>query len=410
MAFDRQPFASTHPAINALFAAEFAQSQAQRQAEAQAMANETARAQIGAQTQLAQSQMRQAQVQQDYNNLFREREFQSRSDAEQARQKLYEDQLKIDKAYKEGILKSGGLTVEDKRKADIAATNAAAKAAALRFQDLYETNLATELEAARKSKAAEWFTTSSGAAKAMENEEDPARIAAVAKAWANTVKVITADRTGAGQLVIPDMKSRTFSPVLLDDSGNMLGLPAASSNPAALGKSSATTPSGGLTQGEKIGAVTTIGGELVKKGLNSLADMFKIGGTNAVPSTVTTNAAPAGAVVAEPTTTGTNAPSVKTFYGSRIFLLTPEDDAILRNAMDGAPSEAAKTNVFQRFMRYLIESGRAVDTNERVGGIRVEIPASDGAAIPGLSNPSYLDSALGPRFGEPERYGAPFNP
>ncbi len=409
MAFDRQPFASTHPAINALFAAEFAQSQAQRQAEAQAMANETARAQIGAQTQLAQSQMRQAQVQQDYNNLFREREFQSRSAAEQARQKLYEDQLKIER---DKIGPTRETLMKEVRAQQIIDANATAVNDARRANAMHQIELEKEIAAAKKglywsSSKAVYDDKKSAEYRALEN-----------KVHQNVRRALLAEKGGALNNIVADPNTFIFSPVQFDAEGKVIISPAPTAvtvpDPAALATSSATTPSGGLTQGEKIGAVTAIGGELVKKGLNSLADMFKIGGTTATPTTpttTTTNAAPAAVVPTEPTTTGTNAPSVKTFYGSRIFLLTPEDDAILRNAMDGAPSEAAKTNVFQRFMRYLIESGRAVDTNERVGGIRVEIPASDGAAsIPGLSNPSYLDSALGPRFGEPERYGAPFNP
>src|SRR6266576_3876836 len=105
--FDTQPFASTNPAVGQLFGLEFAQRQAQRQADQQFAANLTAQQQIRAQAALAQAQQQSNAQQQQYNNLFREREFQSREKGDKERNALFEKQLGIDKAYKEGIVGGG---------------------------------------------------------------------------------------------------------------------------------------------------------------------------------------------------------------------------------------------------------------------------------------------------------------
>ena len=237
--YNVQPFASTHPAIDALFTREFAQSQADREAAARAAASSIARAQIGAQSQLAQSQLEEARAQQDYNRLFREREFQARQDAEKVRQGQVDRQL--------GILEKGTPNVETEReRVRIASINAAAQAAAARFKAAYDAALETNLAAGKKSDVESlwlnglWPGSTKTIDDAWTDPKYPKRQKVEMETWNSVLGKLQKDPEL--QFVIPDPKNRVFRPAQLDSAGKLI-IPAVTTsdspiNPAALGATS----------------------------------------------------------------------------------------------------------------------------------------------------------------------------
>lgn len=418
--FDRQPFSSTNPAIDALFTREFANRQAQRQEDVQAAADATARAQIAAQSELARAQMQQAASQYDYNRLFKEREFQAKEAGDKVREEQYNRLLGIQEAaygVKPGMDKQ-------RRAQAIIDANANASNDASRANAMFEIELNNQLAADAKKRG--WF---GGLGKPLDKNSTEYR--ALANTAFQTVRRnLLAEKAGALNNIITDPDTFRFNPVQFDEQGNVIpgaykapedvrkanqfdamGNPITPVTPSA---STATpiagglfgpmyTRSSGLTDAEKLGAASRVISPIVTKGFSSLADLFKVG----TPATTTTNAAPA-AVAAEPTATVTNVPSIKRSYGSVGYMLTPDDDATLVKTLDETPADQ-QPRIYKQMMDYLIQSRRAVPTNAPVGGVTVTTP--DYPARSGIDfYPAYLDEALGPRPFQPERYGVPFTP
>lgn len=389
--FARQPFASTHPAIDALWQREFTQDDAATKA---GIANR----QIDAQSELAQAQLRQAYAQQDYANLFREREFNARRDAEKVRQAQADRYLKLYEGQ-----------VPNQETERIRQINAAAKAAAARFKAAYDTALESEVITEKeKDRKSLWLNGLwPGSMKELEdswnNPAYPKRVEVERRTFQNTLRSLQKDPEL--RLVVPDPNTRTFMPAQLDDKGNLIPFdlgtnapprsPGATNNPAALGTTGATTgvsasgasPSGSsLIAGGLFGPLYTsndalkaeaanrVIGPVVSKGFGALADLFKIQppGTATIPATPELETAPAPPgtnVVSQPTTTTTSptgVPSVKQSYGSVVYLLTPEDSVTLRRILDETPADQ-QPRIFKQMMDYLRSSGRAVPSGEGNG-------------------------------------------
>lgn len=331
--FDRQPFASTHPAIDALFAREFANRQAQREEDAKAAADATGRAQIAAQSQLAQAQLQEAQQQADYNRLFREREFQAKEAGDKIREAQANRGLDIQEKYF-GV--RPGLA-DETRKNDIATANAQAKAAAARVQDAYESSLETALNAEAGART-HWYMPGDKAAhrKVLDDPMNPDRQKIEQDTWNLITSGLKNDKTGAGSLIIPDFKTRTFKPVQYDSAGNLntgpyttgkpneydyLGNPVA--NPAALGAKVTVMPPSVITGSAP---TTTASGD------SNLADIFRVMAIGAMPSVFGATKTPAAAPIVP-------APSVRRTFSNASVLLTPEDDAMLtRQPLETVPA------------------------------------------------------------------------
>jgi len=355
-AYDIQPFASTHPAIDALFTREFAQRQADREAAARAAAGSIARAQIGAQSQLAQEQLEEARANQDYNRLFREREFEARQDAEKVRQSQIDRQLKLYEA--------------DPEKIRISSVNAAAQAAAARYKAAYdsalETNLAAQKEADRKSM---WFNGLwPGSMKELEDTwadpNNPKRLKVETDTYNSVLRKLITDKDKDLQLVIPDPKTKTFRPAQLDASGNLV-IP--TNNPAALGvtTNAVPTPVGVLPEDQSI-TVRDLPAPTTSS--SGVGDMFKavmvgamptVFGATATPTTTTTGAPAAPATPSvEYLSPGVRA--VRHAAGpNRDVLLLPEDSAIIVRELPMVQGgDRQKAIAYQVMVDQFVKAGR----------------------------------------------------
>src|SRR5438552_3090447 len=204
--FDIQPFASTNPAVGQLFAAEFAQRQAQRQADQQAAQNALAGQQIRAQQALAQAQLQGAQSDREYNRLFREREFQAKEQGDKERNALFEKQLAIDKAYKEGLTGGGARTAidEERRKQAIIDANANANNDAQRANAPFQINFVSAIAAAIENLPV-WAGLFGGTKSAnLEDPKHPARRAIQKQSFDAVRSQLLAEKGGALNSLIPD--------------------------------------------------------------------------------------------------------------------------------------------------------------------------------------------------------------
>lgn len=139
-------YASTNPAVAQLFKNEFAQREASQQALEELARQDTARAEIGARSQLAQAQLKNAQEQQNYNNLFRMAEFKDRQQSGDEQRALLERQLNIDQKYKEGLVAKPG----NRTAADQEAFNTDSETIANQLNSAYQTKLQVGQAAAKK--------------------------------------------------------------------------------------------------------------------------------------------------------------------------------------------------------------------------------------------------------------------
>lgn len=340
-------FASTNPAVAQLFANIFATQRAADASAQAAAAQETARAQIDAQERLAQAQLAAAGQDKEYNRLFRDKQLKSQEQAEAERNRLtgrYYD-----------ILEKGGArsaVVDEQQKARIKLSNAEAQAAARRFQDIYDTQLEAAVTAAKnKEKDALWGWRGlrPNDEKAIDDKWDlatnPDRMKLETDTWLNVLKQMQTDRSGSGQLVIPDQKSRRFLPALLDENGNLLGTggttSSSSSNPAALGAGVAPTVSKADAGGD---------GGAFKLDISPLAGLFK---APWVPATTGTYTSAATGAIPSP-----SAMTVRRPLGDRTVLLAPEDDATLARQLGAVPAEQ-RPAAYANMVEQLLKSGRA---------------------------------------------------
>ena len=345
--YDIQPFASTHPAIDALFTREFAQRQADREAAARAAAGSIARAQIGAQSQLAQAQLEEARANQDYNRLFREREFEARQDAEKVRQGQIDRQLKLYEA--------------DPEKNRIASINAAAQAAAARFNAAYDTALEAALAKAKDDETKSlWFSgMRPGAVKAVDDSwadpNNPKRLKVAMDTWKTVLNSLSKDREL--QLVIPDVRTRTFNPAQLDASGKLI---ISTNNPAALGVTANTvpTPVGVVPEEPAITArdIPTPPRDLFNFGMIPAAPLFGMPKTTTPPAAIV---APPPAID-EPEYLSPGVRAVRHAAGpNRDVLLLPEDSAIIVRELPMVQGgDRQKAIAYQVMVDQFVKAGR----------------------------------------------------
>ena len=354
--YDIQPFASSNPTIDALFTREFAQRQGDREAAARAAAASVARAQIGAQSQLAQAQLEEARANQDYNRLFREREFQARQDAEKVRQGQIDRQLKL---Y-EG----------DPEKVRITSINAAAQAAAARFKAAYDAALETALAKAKDDDIKSlWFNGLwPGSRKTIDDAwldpKYPKRLKVEMDTWRSVTPSFSKDKDY--QLVIPDPNTRTFKPAQLDAAGNLV-IP--TNNPAALGTPT-PAPVGVLPEDPAVTArdiPTTTSS-------SGVGDLFKAVMAGALPSvfgatpttTETASPTPAPAPAAAPPAVGGTeylTPGVRAVRHAagpnRDVLLLPEDSAIIVRELPMVQGDdRQKAIAYQVMVDQFVKAGR----------------------------------------------------
>lgn len=350
--YDIQPFASTHPAIDALFAREFAQKQ-------EAAKEDIARRQIAASSDLAKAQLQHAYSQQDYANLFREREFQARQDAEKARQTQTDRYLKLYEGQ-----------VPDAEAERIKQINAAAKAAAARFKAAYDAEVEPRLTEARKKEKdglLGWRGLRPGAEKAIDdNWDNPSyapRIKIESDAWKRVMDKMAKDPEL--RVVVPDPKNRIFIPAQLDAKGNLVPFdfgtnappapppsPGATNNPAALG------PAPPMTGGA---------------GTNSWMNHTSPNWRSLFPSTKATT------TPNEPAPTP-GEPSVRHAAGQDYdVLLFPEDSAAIVRELPSFPEEQ-RSLAYKTFIRQLIDAGRAKRV-PRIGGAQTPLVPSTGVRI-----------------------------
>lgn len=339
MAIAVNPYSSTHPAIDALFAREFAGRQLDQAAAEAAAARAVQRDQIRAQQELAQSQLQASQRQQEMSNLFR---------MEQAREQNRQvtRQLDIDEEYKKGILaKPPATTTTDaeRRKAAIIDANANAVNDAARANALYKIALDAEIARA-KEKDVGWFGGALGGTKPAQFDDlnDPLRKALNKKVFDSVWAKLISEKSGAVQSVLPDPETFTFKPVQYDDNGKAIALPLPSptsqSNPAGLGL---MTPPESVEEinidryraPRDLSAFSSVPVEPI----GAAADMFKIG----TPAP----AAPQTQTVRRP-------------FGTATILISPTDDADLARQLLAIPAEqrpAAYRNIVDQWLR----AGRA---------------------------------------------------
>lgn len=338
--FARQPFASTHPAIDALFQREFAQNQ-------EATKEDLTRRQIDASSDLARAQLQHAYQVQDYANLFRERDFQARQDAEKVRQTQADRYLKL---Y-EGQVPNA----ETER---IRQINAAAKAAAARFQAAYDAEVTPKLTAGKDAEIkALWFNGMwPGSEKAVNDKWDDPNYEPRKKVESDAFKRVM-DKMAKDpevRIVIPDPDRRIFMPIQLDEKGNIIPFPAgtnappvnpgATNNPAALGPTTGTT------------TATPGAGNIVFRQMlaGALPSVFVATPTAEAPPPITT---PQDGALGTPPTPGV--PSVRHAFGANNdVLLMPEDSAIIVKELPHVP-ETNRPTAYAVMIDQFLKAGRA---------------------------------------------------
>ena len=343
--YDIAPFSSTNPAIDALFTREFAQRQADREAVAKAAAGAIARSQIGAQSQLAQAQLEQAQAQQQYNNLFREREFQAKEAGDKIREEQINKQLEIDKAWK---VPRTDLESERRKQAIIDA-NANNVNDAARANALYQIALEAELARAKKEDVSKFMPGLRGGPtiEQLDDPNHPVRRALNKKVFDSVYRQLVAEKGGTVQAVVPDPATFTFKPIQFDETGKSIALPLPApkptipnDNPAGLG----TIPD----------VSTTVTPAYGGPGTTSFVPRVDLSNFSSVPTTANPNPAALGVTVqlAAPQ------PSVRRLLGNTAILLTPEDDATLQRQLLSIPAEQ-RPAAYRAMVEQWFQSGRA---------------------------------------------------
>lgn len=358
------PYSSTHPAIDALFTREFAGRQLDTQTEEAERQRQVVRQQIMAQERVAQAQQRYAQQQAEYNNLFRTQQLTSQEKAEAARNKILQQQADTDKAYREGILKRP----DARTQSELEEANTLADAIASQLNAAYDTRLATrkaEIEALRQRdlKSFTPFTLDS----TINTKYEQMLKDAEGQEFQAVLEVGT--KNNPGQFKV-DPATKRFVPVRFGGAVVTPVTPAVVPNPAALGTDAIVVPAPASNNSPKLLGIPGPIGDALFNPMGATAP------------------APAVAPVAP-----ASVPSVRRAYGSRVILLTPEDDAMLRKTLDATPAELQPKVFRDMIERFRIE-GRVVAAGTTVGGVSVTTPI---VPAPTGATPDYLDSVLGPR-------------
>ncbi len=292
-------FGSTSPALQNLFANEFAQRRAQAETDANLNATETARQQILAQQQLANAQLQAAQSDKEYNRLFREREFAAKEEGDKVREGQTDTALATDKAYREGLISGGGKTSVDaeRRKQAITDANSAAVNDSQRANALYQINVDAAVAAAKKGLPMGAGLFGGTTAAQLDDPNHPARKLINKAAFDQVRSQLLAEKGGALNSLIPDAQTFTFKPVQYDETGKAIALPvptpgagAAQSaagmqdNPAALGVPLTAPAAQGATQsstggapagmGDGASALFQMGAPVVTSAIGAMANML----------------------------------------------------------------------------------------------------------------------------------------
>lgn len=147
MAYAAPIFSSGNPTVDQLFGREFGVRQLEQAAQLESKRDATLRQQIMAQERVAQAQLAGQQQQQREANLFRMSELQDRRDQSAERNRLFGEQVAVEKAYKEGLLKKPG----ERSATDIEAFNADSETIANQLNALYQNKLSVGEAAAKKT-------------------------------------------------------------------------------------------------------------------------------------------------------------------------------------------------------------------------------------------------------------------
>lgn len=223
-------YASTHPAIAQLFANEFAQRQAGQQAQQEAAKNALLGQQVEAQSKLAQAQLRAANEQQQYNNLFRIAEFKDRQASGDEQRKLFTRQLDIDEKAR---VPRTDLEAK-RREAVIIDSNAAAINDAQRANALFKISF-DKLLSDEKQKRSGFLWTGWGATAGRLDDPKSPEYRAIQNQAFNTVRnQLLAEKGGALNSLIPDADTFTFKPVQYDETGKAIALPLPSPAPTSV--------------------------------------------------------------------------------------------------------------------------------------------------------------------------------
>lgn len=389
MAVAINPFASTHPAIDALFSREFAGRQMDQAAAEAAAMRGVQRESLRAQSDLAQSQLRQSQAQQDYNNLFRMQQLTSQEKAEADRNALLKREL--------DIREKGGTRPAidaETRKRAIIDTNATAVNEAARANALFKIELDAEIARAKEKDVASVMPGLFGGltAKKIDDLNSPERKAIQKKVFDTVYRKLVAEKGGTVQMIIPDSETFTFKPVQYDEDGKAIALPlpspATSGAGAAAGIGTMPTTAGTGSVAPDSTAVGTeaqnlfrIGEPIIRKGINAFRDML-LPGTSATTSTapppsLNTRTSLSDldaeqklladyqrrtAPLFDPTAvrgTAPPVPSVRRALGNSTVLLLPEDDALLARQLLSVPVEQRPT-AYRVMIDQWLQAGRAV--------------------------------------------------
>lgn len=227
MPYTKPVYASGNPTVDQLFGREFSAWQAEDKGRQADEANQVARAQIAAQAQLAQAQQRANIDQQQYANLFRMQELTSREKSEAERNRLFGRQIDVQEkgltAGRDATSDARKDAAKEAQKFAVNTANTDAKAAAAKYQDIYDSAVN---EAVRKAKEDVWgyVPGAQGRMDVFDKPGSPERLAFEALAWDRAIGGLKGDKT-AGGLVIPNFKTRTFHPVQYDSEGNPIGAP-----------------------------------------------------------------------------------------------------------------------------------------------------------------------------------------
>jgi len=325
-----QPFSSGNPVVDALFSREFAQRQAEQAALEAAATRGVQRQQIQAQSELARAQQQSTAQQQQYNNLFREREFQSREKGDEERNALFKRQLDIqEKATRTS-------TDEERRKALIIDRNATAINDAQRANALYKINFEKSL-AAEKANRTGLFGLGSTAAK-LDDPNNVDRKKIQNQAFDTVRQQLLSEKGGALDNLIPDPDSFTFKPVQYDETGKAIALPLPTPTP--------TTGTGGydyMGNPVDVGAAAGLGPAKPVIAPDATPNAAGLGPVRASPSFATPSGAQPGGMTFSPNADAATIaglgiqPVVDKFLGSaaNMFTVRAPAPAIIRIPIQG---------------------------------------------------------------------------
>src|SRR5436190_4774310 len=355
------PYASGSPIVDSLFGREFANYQVEDRARQQAAANEIARQQIMAQSELARAQQQSNAQQQQYNNLFRERDFAAKEKGDEERNALFKRQLDSDEKAR---VPRTDLEAERRKNAIIDANSTAANDAS-RANALFKINLEEALKTAKAG--LHWYTMGGPSAANLDDPAHPAYRAIQKQVFDRVRNQLLSEKGGALNNLIPDDQTFEFKPVQFDDKGNAIVAPykappgsigsgfdymgnpiASAANPAALGPTVPTIPGTSTVAPDYDSAsfLKAIIQPSVNKAFSSMADMFGI----KAPAT--------------PTVQPATSPSVKRLLVDAAgretsVMLTPADDAELQRQLIAIVPEQ-RPAAYRTIIGQLLQNGRAL--------------------------------------------------